>query len=127
MDAANEKIGLVILAAGDVLDVLLGTARLVAGATEIGVELNKKFREFPVLISTEAVAELERVVKGVGQAALYATGVHAALSASCTRNRVSGRRCARKPASPSGRTRGWHSPRPTFAARWPSRSTPTVP
>ncbi|HYC71988.1 MAG TPA: xanthine dehydrogenase molybdopterin binding subunit [Opitutaceae bacterium] len=35
--------------------------RLVAGATEIGVELNKKFREFPVLISTEAVAELTRI------------------------------------------------------------------
>jgi len=36
-------------------------ARLVAGATEIGVELNKKFRRFPVLISTEAVAELTRL------------------------------------------------------------------
>jgi xanthine dehydrogenase large subunit len=33
-------------------------ARLVAGATEIGVELNKKFKAFPLLISTEAVAEL---------------------------------------------------------------------
>ncbi len=33
-------------------------ARLVAGATEIGVELNKKAKQFPVLISTEAVPEL---------------------------------------------------------------------
>ncbi len=33
-------------------------AKLVAGATEIGVELNKKFKRFPVLISTEAVPEL---------------------------------------------------------------------
>ena len=36
-------------------------ARLVAGATEIGVELNKKFRPFPTLISTEAVPELTRI------------------------------------------------------------------
>jgi len=33
-------------------------ARLVAGATEIGVELNKKFSRFPSLISVEAVPEL---------------------------------------------------------------------
>lgn len=33
-------------------------ARLVAGATEISVEVNKKFRTFPHLISTEAVPEL---------------------------------------------------------------------
>ncbi len=33
-------------------------AQLVAGATEIGVELNKKFKTFPLLISTEAVPEL---------------------------------------------------------------------
>ncbi|MFZ5494781.1 MAG: xanthine dehydrogenase molybdopterin binding subunit [Verrucomicrobiota bacterium] len=38
-------------------------ARLVAGATEIGVELNKKFKSFPVLISTEAVGELTRIRK----------------------------------------------------------------
>jgi xanthine dehydrogenase large subunit len=37
-------------------------ARLVAGATEIGVELNKKFSKFPLLISTEAVPELTRIV-----------------------------------------------------------------
>ncbi|WP_438479976.1 xanthine dehydrogenase molybdopterin binding subunit [Oleiharenicola lentus] len=36
-------------------------ARLVAGATEIGVELNKKFKKFPALISTEAVAELTAI------------------------------------------------------------------
>ena len=34
------------------------TAQLVAGATEIGVELNKKFKAFPLLISTEGVPEL---------------------------------------------------------------------
>jgi xanthine dehydrogenase molybdopterin binding subunit/xanthine dehydrogenase small subunit len=33
-------------------------ARLVAGATEIGVDLNKKFKAFPLLISTEGVPEL---------------------------------------------------------------------
>ena len=33
-------------------------ARLVAGATEIGVEVNKQFRRFPVLIATTAVREL---------------------------------------------------------------------
>jgi len=38
-------------------------ARLVAGATEIGVELNKKFKSFPLLISTEAVRELTRIRK----------------------------------------------------------------
>jgi xanthine dehydrogenase molybdopterin binding subunit/xanthine dehydrogenase small subunit len=38
-------------------------ARLVAGATEIGVEINKKFKTFPVLISTEGVAELTRIVE----------------------------------------------------------------
>ncbi|MSU48952.1 MAG: 2Fe-2S iron-sulfur cluster binding domain-containing protein [Opitutus sp.] len=37
-------------------------AKLVAGATEIGVELNKKFKRFPVLISTEGIAELTSVV-----------------------------------------------------------------
>ncbi|MFM8617104.1 MAG: xanthine dehydrogenase small subunit, partial [Opitutaceae bacterium] len=33
-------------------------ARLVAGATEIAVEVNKKFRVFPRLVSVEAVSEL---------------------------------------------------------------------
>src|SRR5688572_7684597 len=37
-------------------------ARLVAGATEIGVELNKKFKPFPLLISVEGVPELTRIV-----------------------------------------------------------------
>jgi xanthine dehydrogenase small subunit len=36
-------------------------AKLVAGATEIGVELNKKFKKFPALISTEGVPELTRI------------------------------------------------------------------
>src|SRR5690606_32345049 len=39
----------------------LPTARLVAGATEIGVERNKKGAHFPILISTEAVVELNRI------------------------------------------------------------------
>ncbi len=38
-------------------------AKLVAGATEIGVELNKKFKAFPALISVEAVPELRRIEK----------------------------------------------------------------
>jgi xanthine dehydrogenase large subunit len=36
-------------------------ARLVAGATEIGVEINKLFREYPFLISTETVPELQDI------------------------------------------------------------------
>ncbi|HVU15601.1 MAG TPA: xanthine dehydrogenase molybdopterin binding subunit [Candidatus Didemnitutus sp.] len=36
-------------------------ARLVAGATEIGVDLNKKFKAFPCLISTEGVPELTAI------------------------------------------------------------------
>ncbi len=38
-------------------------ARLVAGATEIGVEINKKFKKFPVLISTEGISELIQIVE----------------------------------------------------------------
>ncbi|HEX7600158.1 MAG TPA: FAD binding domain-containing protein, partial [Polyangiaceae bacterium] len=38
-------------------------AVLVAGATEIGVEINKKARAFPLLVSTEGVAELHAVAK----------------------------------------------------------------
>jgi len=38
-------------------------ATLIAGATEIGVELNKKLASFPFLISTEAVAELRQIVR----------------------------------------------------------------
>jgi len=37
------------------------SGRLVAGATEIGVELNKKFKACPFLISTEGVPELTRI------------------------------------------------------------------
>ncbi|MGO9411385.1 MAG: xanthine dehydrogenase molybdopterin binding subunit [Spirochaetia bacterium] len=36
-------------------------ARLVAGATEIGVDINKKLLSYPLLISTEGVPELTRV------------------------------------------------------------------
>ncbi len=39
-------------------------ATLVAGATEIGVDVTKKFKAFPVLISTEGVPELTRIAKG---------------------------------------------------------------
>ncbi|MEO6004533.1 MAG: xanthine dehydrogenase molybdopterin binding subunit [Opitutus sp.] len=39
----------------------LPDAKFVAGATEIGVELNKKFKKFPALISVEGVAELTRI------------------------------------------------------------------
>ena len=38
-------------------------ARLVAGATEIGVEVTKKFKSFPLLVSTEGVPELTAIVK----------------------------------------------------------------
>ena len=41
-------------------------AVLVAGATEVGVERNKKGRRFPLLISTEGIADL-RDVKRVGE------------------------------------------------------------
>ncbi|MDQ2919682.1 MAG: molybdopterin-dependent oxidoreductase, partial [Verrucomicrobiota bacterium] len=36
-------------------------ARLIAGATELGLEITKKFRKFPVLISLEAIPELSVV------------------------------------------------------------------
>ncbi|MGZ5503945.1 MAG: xanthine dehydrogenase molybdopterin binding subunit, partial [Chthoniobacterales bacterium] len=36
-------------------------ARLIAGATELGLEITKKFRKFPVLISLEAIPELSAV------------------------------------------------------------------
>ncbi len=34
-------------------------ARLIAGATELGLEITKRFKKFPTLISTEAVLELK--------------------------------------------------------------------
>jgi len=37
--------------------------RLVAGATELGLEISKKFKKFPVLISTESVPQLRRLEK----------------------------------------------------------------
>ena len=36
-------------------------ARLVAGATELGLEITKRYKKFPTLISTEAVAELKEI------------------------------------------------------------------
>ena len=60
-------------------------AQLVAGATEIGVELNKKFKAFPLLISLEAVPELTRITRAdkawhIGAAATL-TNVEEALGA----------------------------------------------
>ncbi len=37
------------------------TARLIAGATELGLDITKRFQKFPVLISVEAVPELTKV------------------------------------------------------------------
>ena len=36
-------------------------ARLIAGATELGLEITKRYKKFPTLISTEAVAELKEI------------------------------------------------------------------
>jgi len=59
-------------------------AKLVAGATEIGVELNKKFKKFPALISVEGVAELTRIASTASEwrigAAVTLTAVEEALS-----------------------------------------------
>ncbi|MEI6083644.1 MAG: xanthine dehydrogenase molybdopterin binding subunit [Verrucomicrobiota bacterium] len=41
----------------------LPEAKLVAGATEIGVDINKKSKQFPLLISTEAISELKQISK----------------------------------------------------------------
>jgi xanthine dehydrogenase molybdopterin binding subunit/xanthine dehydrogenase small subunit len=38
-------------------------ATLVAGATEVGVDVTKKFKAFPVLVSTEGVPELTRITR----------------------------------------------------------------
>jgi len=38
-------------------------ARLIAGATEMGVEIAKRFKKFPILVSIEAVAELAKAKK----------------------------------------------------------------
>ena len=36
-------------------------ARLIAGATELGLDISKRYKKFPTLISTEAVAELKEI------------------------------------------------------------------
>src|ERR1022692_4597439 len=36
-------------------------ARLIAGATELGLDITKRYKKFPTLISTEAVAELKEI------------------------------------------------------------------
>jgi xanthine dehydrogenase molybdopterin binding subunit/xanthine dehydrogenase small subunit len=41
----------------------LPEARLVAGATEIGVDINKKLAAYPLLISTEGIPELTRITR----------------------------------------------------------------
>ena len=41
-------------------------AKLIGGATEMGLEITKRYRKFPALISTEAVAEL-KAVEGTSQ------------------------------------------------------------
>ncbi len=53
-------------------------ARLVAGATEIGVEINKKLASYPLLISTEGVPELTRIQR---TAAAWQIGGAATLTA----------------------------------------------
>jgi xanthine dehydrogenase large subunit len=59
-------------------------ARLVAGATEIGVELNKKFKRFPILISTEGVPELTQITASTREwrigAAVTLTAIEEALA-----------------------------------------------
>ncbi len=53
---------------GDLFDALARhpEARLVAGATEIGVDVTKKFKAFPFLVSTECVPELTAIVETPG-------------------------------------------------------------
>src|SRR5205085_10101744 len=38
-------------------------ARLIAGATELGLDISKRFRKFPALISVEVVPELTQISK----------------------------------------------------------------
>ncbi len=42
-------------------------ARLVAGATELGLEITKRYRRFPILVSLEACAELKRISRGTAE------------------------------------------------------------
>ena len=35
--------------------------RLIAGATELGLDISKRFQKFPTLISVEAVPELKEI------------------------------------------------------------------
>ena len=62
-------------------------ARLIAGATEIGVDINKKLTSFPLLISTEGVPELTRITRTdtawhIGGAATL-TAVEETVAAEC--------------------------------------------
>ena len=42
-------------------------ARLIAGATELGLEISKRFKKFPALISVEAVPELKAIKSTVSE------------------------------------------------------------
>jgi len=42
-------------------------ARLIAGATELGLDITKRYKKFPVLISVEAVAELKAIRATAGE------------------------------------------------------------
>ena len=64
-------------------------AKLIAGATEIGVEINKLFREYPLLISMEAIPELQRI---------QSTETHWELGAGATLTRIEEAVAAEYPA-----------------------------
>jgi xanthine dehydrogenase molybdopterin binding subunit/xanthine dehydrogenase small subunit len=42
-------------------------ARLIAGATELGLEISKRFKKFPAFISLESIPELRKIAKKNGQ------------------------------------------------------------
>ena len=42
-------------------------SRLIAGATELGLEISKRFKKFPVFISLESIPELRRISKKNGK------------------------------------------------------------
>ncbi len=54
-------------------------ARLIAGATELGLEITKKFRKFPVLISLEAIPQLTAIQASAAEWTIGATATLTAL------------------------------------------------
>jgi len=42
-------------------------ARLIAGATELGLEISKRFKKFPALISLESIPDLRKIAKKSGK------------------------------------------------------------